>query len=137
MSARAVSTRFADPLSPRSLVLWIGVLGPPLAWATNLVLGDLIFELGCGPAVRGREILGLSLKAWSLIESAVLLAATVAAGMLAYLALRRLRGVDGGTAAGRARALAMAGVASSCLYGLIIVYGTLAPFLLHTCQRSL
>ena len=51
-----------DPLSARSFPLWFGVLAPPLAWGAHLLLGDLIFELGCAPGVRGHTLVGLSLE---------------------------------------------------------------------------
>jgi cation transport ATPase len=122
-----------DPLSPRSLPLWAGVLVPPAAWGIHLVLGDLIFELGCGPAVRGGSILGLGLETWALIQTLVLAGVTVLAGALAWRAWRELRGRSDGVSLLRAQALAVAGMASSLLYLAIIAYGFLTPFYLHPC----
>jgi len=129
--------RAFDPLSPRSFPLWFGVLGPPLAWGAHLVLGDLIFELGCSPGVRGPGILGLSLEAWALIETVVTAAITVAAGVLAYGGWRRLQQFSNGTAWGRAHALALAGMASAFIYLASIAYGFMAPFFLNRCATSL
>ena len=125
-----------DPLSARSFPLWFGVLAPPLAWGAHLVLGDLIFELGCGPAVRGREIAGLSLEAWALIETAVVGVIIAAAGLLALEAWRRLRATSDGTAWNRAHALAVAGMASGVIYLTLIGFGFLAPFFLKGCTTS-
>ena len=58
----------SDVLSSRSFAQWFGALGPPLAWGAHLVLGDLIFELGCAPGV-GPKILGLPLETWAIIET--------------------------------------------------------------------
>ena len=60
-----------DILSPRSFSLWYAVGGPPLIWGAQVAIGDLIFELGCGPAIRGQGFLLLSLKAWAIILTAV------------------------------------------------------------------
>jgi len=126
-----------DPLSPRSFALWFGVLAPPLAWGAHLVLGDLIFELGCAPAVGGTGILGLPLEAWALIQTAFLGAVTVAAGVMALSAWRRLRAISNGTAWGRAHAMALAGMGSAFVYLVLIVYGLMAPLFLTRCTTSL
>jgi hypothetical protein len=131
------TARAIDPLSPRSFALWFGVLGPPVAWGANLVLGDLIFELGCSPGLRGPGILGLSLEAWSLIQTVALAAVTVVAGVFAYRAWRELGRISNGTAWGRAHAMAIAGLASAAIYLALIVYGFMAPFFLDRCGTSL
>jgi hypothetical protein len=125
------------PLSPRSFALWFGVLAPPLSWGAHLVLGDLIFELGCAPGVGGSGILGLSLEAWALIQTVVFGGISAAAGFTAYNAWRRLRATSNGTAWGRAHAMALAGIGSALLYGTLIVYGLMAPFFLNRCSTSL
>ncbi len=129
--------RFRDPLSSRSVVLWAGVLVPPFAWAANLVLGDLLFELGCARAVRGGHILGLPLKAWGLIESAVLAGAAIAGGLLALRAWREIRRRTNGTRWDRAHAMALAGMASGFIYLLLIAFGFLPLVLFRTCDTSL
>ena len=125
-----------DPRSTRSFSLWFGVLAPPLAWLTHLLLGDLIYELGCAPAMRAKAIFGLSLHTWTLAATIALLAVTVAAGVLAFRALRRLRAESDGGSLDRATAMAFVGVASSVLYGLIQVFGVLPAFVLPPCLPS-
>jgi hypothetical protein len=126
-----------DPLSPRSFALWFGVLAPPLAWGVHLVLGDLIFELGCSPGVGGARILGLSLETWALIETAVAGLVVAAAGAMAHAAWRRLRTISNGTAWNRAHAMALAGIGSALIYLALIAYGFLAPIYLSRCSTSL
>jgi hypothetical protein len=137
---RTFRERWIDPVSPRSLALWFGLGGPPLAWATNLVLGDLIFELGCAPGVRtvrGRhQILGLPLAGWTLIETAFLTGVIVAAGLTALWAWRQVRDKRG-IAVSRAKALALGGIASSLFYVVLLAFGFLPTFFLHTCHTSL
>jgi hypothetical protein len=126
-----------DPVSPRSFALWFGVLAPPLAWGVHLVLGDLIFELGCSPGAGGTGILGLSLETWAVLETVVAALITVAAGATAHAAWRRLRAISDGTAWDRAHAMALAGMASAFIYLALIAYGFLAPLFLNRCTTSL
>jgi len=130
-------TTLTDPLSTRSFPMWFGVLGPPLAWLAQVGLGDLLFELGCGPAIRGGDVLGLPLKAWAVILVAFTLAVDVLAGSLAFAAFRKLRRISDGTPWERAHALALAGMASAFVYGLLLAYQFLPQFFLHTCATSL
>ena len=125
-----------DPLSSRSFPLWFGVLAPPMAWGAHLVLGDLIFELGCSPGVRGHTLAGLSLETWGLIQTTVAAVFIVAAGLLAAAAWRRIVATSNGTAWNRAHALALAGMASGLIYLALILYGFLAPLFLNGCTTS-
>lgn len=124
--------RGVDPRNTRSFPLWAGVLAPPIAWGTHLLLGDAIFELGCGPVARGR-ILGVGLHAWAILQTTVLLAVTVAAGLLALRAYRRLQHRSDGAVLDRARSMAWVGVASAAIYGLLILYGLFPPLFLDAC----
>ena len=91
-----------DVKDTRSFPLWFGVLGPPLAWAAHLLFSDGVFELGCSPGFVHPDIYGLSLKFWQLLETGLLEAVIVMAGVLSWGALRRLRRMEDGTALGRA-----------------------------------
>src|SRR5439155_26732886 len=128
--------RAVDPLSARSFPLWFGVLAPPLAWGAHLVLGDLIFELGCSPGVRGHILAGLSLETWALIQTTVAAVIIVSAGLFAAAAWRRIVATSNGTAWNRAHALALAGMASGLIYLALILYGFLAPLFLKGCTTS-
>ena len=125
-----------DPRSTRSFPLWFGILAPPLAWITHLLVGDMIYELGCTPAMRRKEIVGLSLHTWTLAATVAMLAVTVVAGVFALQALRRLRAQSDGGSLDRATAMAFVGVASSLLYGVILLFGLLPSFVLPQCIPS-
>jgi hypothetical protein len=125
-----------DPLSPRSLPLWFGVVAPPLAWGAHLLLGDLIFELGCSAGVRGHRLAGLSLETWAILQTIVAAAIIVTAGALAAAAFRRIVATSDGTAWSRAHALALAGMASGAIYLILVVYGLVAPLFLNGCTTS-
>jgi len=134
-----MSAQTRDLTSSRSAVLWFGVLGPPLAWASHLLLGDGLCELGCNPGFQRREIYGLPFEFWDYLQTALFLAIVVAAGVLSFRAYRRLRAatLDNPTILGRARGMALAGVASAFIYGLLLVFGLLPPLFLKTCSRSI
>jgi hypothetical protein len=136
MSAPANLLRKAmNPQRTRSFPLWFGVLGPPLAWASHLLLGDALFELGCGPGFATREIYGLPFQFWTLLQTAVLLAVDLAAGLFALWAYRALKreDVENETRHGRAEGMAVAGIASSAIYGLVLLYGLFPTLFLSTC----
>jgi uncharacterized membrane protein YjgN (DUF898 family) len=128
--------RVFDPRNTRSFPLWFGILAPPFAWLTHLVTGDLMYELGCAAGMRAKEILGLSLHVWTVAATIALLAVTVLAGVLAFRALRRLMAQSDGSSLDRATAMAFVGVASSLLYGAILVFGLLPSFVLPACLPS-
>jgi hypothetical protein len=126
-----------DHRSSRSLALWFGMLGPPLAWGAHLLLGDGIFELGCTRAFSDKAILGIPLEVVAVIETAAMTAVTILAGFLSFRAWRRLMRERDGTSYGRAVAMAVMGMASSAFYLLIILFGFLPLLLLRTCETSL
>ena len=139
MSTAAKRLRRAmDPESTRSFPLWFGVLGPPLAWASHLLLGDGLFELGCGPGFVRKEIYGLPFAFWGILQTALFLVVDILAGVFAFRAYRSLRQapVEDETRRGRARGMAIAGMASSAVYGLLLIYGLVPPFFLRGCGVS-
>jgi hypothetical protein len=126
-----------DHRSSRSLPLWFGLLAPPLAWGTHLIMGDGIFELGCTKAFSEKAIFGIPLTTWAVIETALMAAVALAAGVISYRAWQRLRVERNGTSLGRASAMAVMGMASGLFYLLIILFGLVPTFLLHSCETSL
>ena len=126
-----------DPLSTRSRALWFGLLAPPIAWATHLLLGDGIYELGCASGFSRPAILGLSLDAWAVIQTAAFASVAALAGFLSWRLWSRLRRVaPGGVALERARALALIALGSSLLHLMIILFGLLPPFFIRSCAVS-
>ena len=124
-------------LSSRSFPLWFPILGSFMAWGANLVLGDLINELGCSPGVRGHELFGLSLEVVNLLQCVVTAAVTVVGFVLALRAWRRLQAMSDGTSWERSHALALAGMASSLISFMVIVYGAVTHVFLQGCATAL
>ena len=123
-----------DPTSPRSVALWFALLAPPLAWAAHVVVGDLLFELGCAPGARGQRFLGLPLEWWAIGQSVLLAGVCAGAGLLAWRARRELGGRADGTRLLRARAMALGGLASAGLFLATILMGATAPLVLRGCE---
>jgi hypothetical protein len=134
--SEGVRRRAMDPRNTRSFPLWFGLLGPPAAWGLHLVLGDMIYEIGCAPAMRRHAILGQSLDFWALLVASVLAVVTALAGVLAFRAWRELRHQQDGTSLSRASAMAIAGMASSSLYLLIILFALMPSLFLRVCSPS-
>jgi hypothetical protein len=132
----STTARAASLTSTRSFPLWYGVLGPPILWAIQLVLGDGLYEFGCAKGFVRTDLFGLSFRFWQVAGTALILTLDVLAGVLASRVLRQLRRTNDGTAHGRAMAMAVIGVVSACLYGLLIAYAFLPPFILRACSHS-
>jgi hypothetical protein len=112
----------------RSRLGWLGVLTGPVAWAVQLygdwLLGEVV---GCAPATRARgTVLGLQVGQATGLLSAVVLAITVASGVLSFLELRTVRREGDDTIGSRAAWVATAGVMTSVLFSIVIATSFLA-----------
>ena len=133
------------PETPRALfALWFALLGPPLAWAAQLVLSDGFAELGC--RAGGFASQRLVLIAITVVTAAV----SVFAGLVAVRALQALHAAssdreapgdhegeydrdgrgDGETWRQRTEFMAEGGVVSSVLFTVLIVMGGVVPHLI-------
>jgi hypothetical protein len=116
-----------------TIAQWAGIVTGPIAWATHLLLSSEVEELGCATGVRD---LGFDAKSFIVTETLVLAALTLAAGVVSYGHLRRVRSHDA-TPGGRATWIATAGVLTSTVFLAIILLGLLPPAFLETCKESL
>ncbi len=109
------------------LALWAGVLVPPLAWLSNLLVSYLLVPWACA---TGRQFV---LHLVTLV--AVLLA--LGGGLLAWhnwwRAGREWPG-DGGGVLVRSRFMAVVGLLSSAVFGLVILAQGIPSFILHACE---
>jgi hypothetical protein len=124
--------------SARSTALWAGILVPPAAWFAQLLVSDLLYELGCAPGARGGEVFGISVDVWSFLVGVAAAAATIVAGVFTYRAWRRTAGgPHEPTWSSRARDMGWWGLVSVGLYLLIIVFGLFPPLVLGRCPAPL
>jgi hypothetical protein len=120
-----------------SAALWFGVLGGPIAWVLHMVIGYSLEEwFACSPSAgTPGEILGVDVRSVAILITIVFGALAAAAGLVAFLSLRRAprRDEEGPK---RVRWMAIVGLMNSGLYLLIILGGLGPAFLLDVCQVS-
>jgi hypothetical protein len=129
MSAEARHERSAEERRMerrRIAALWVGVLGPALAWSVQLVAGDALTEIGCEQGMGAGVVRGAVI---------VLTIATAAVALLTGIAGYRQRsGADGGARGERTAFLSKLGAASCAIFLVLIFGGGLLPQLfLDTC----
>jgi hypothetical protein len=124
----------------QSFLLWVGIILPATAWMVQLFVLYMLEEfISCTPGSQTPgAILGFGVRSIALFLTVVLAAATAAAGLVS---LRIWRGMtpesDEGTAAERARWMAVAGMMSSALFLVIILLKVAPPLLIGVCEAPL
>jgi hypothetical protein len=117
----------------RSLLVWYGVLGAPVAWASSHVVGWIVTETACSTAGNGWAI---SVNAWS---AALLLGAgTIAAGAeaAAIWSFRRTRGAGEDLPGARLHFLSVIGILLGILFFTLIVISAIGSIALTECVQS-
>jgi hypothetical protein len=111
---------------------WFGILGPPAAWATQLLLSDAFAEVGC--EAGGFSSISLVLVAITLAALAIALAA----GIVSFVRFRRAGSSDDEpTRIERMRFMTLLGCMSSGLFVILIVLGGIVPHLvMSTCSPA-
>lgn len=112
----------ADRRQPGLLLLWSGMLGPPILWAIRISASYVLVPMVCRTGWIG--ILH-ALTAASLVGVLVF-------GVLAYRAWRGRHGTDT-PPTGRIRFMGLTGVLSASFFFAVIVAEGLANFLVHPC----
>ena len=117
--------------------LWFALLGAPLAWITQLVVGYSIEEwFACAPSTTETgQILGLGVRPAALLVVAVTIVVAIASGLVAWSCLRNAPDGDDQEAR-RIRWMALGGIMNSILYGLFIAVAIVPPLVLETCRVS-
>ncbi|HWC11128.1 MAG TPA: hypothetical protein VG455_07895 [Acidimicrobiales bacterium] len=130
----------------RSVVLWFGVLGSPLAWVGHLGVNYSLEEwFACSESAHEQgEILGVGVKTVSVLFNTAMLTLAVLSGLAAYTCWKKLRGQNGEGQNGgdqdgddqmeRARWMAFAGLVEGALFVGIILLGYLPALTLDVCE---
>jgi hypothetical protein len=117
----------------RALALaWFGILGPPAAWAAQLLLSEAFAEVGCeagGFSSMSPVLVFITLAA---------LAIAVAAGIVAFVRYRQAPSSDGDDARiERMHFMTLLGCLSSGLFIVLILLGGIVPHLvMPSCTSS-
>ena len=107
----------------RPLLLWVAVLGAPLAWVAQLTLGYGLEEFACSHGTATRRFLGLGVEPSLIgltVAAAIVAVSGGAAGLAAHRSLSRERDGD---PRGHGGFLAFAGLLASLLFLVLIVLG--------------
>ena len=118
---------------------WLAVLGPPLAWAAQFVVGYGFGETACS---AGGRRWGISVDAWTagLTAAAALVAlGGGAAALTVFRQTREARG-EGGSEEdpplGRLHFLATIGLVTAPLFLIAIVMGGVGAIVLPDCRQA-
>jgi hypothetical protein len=129
---------------PSNLTVWFGILGGPLAWATQFVT-NLFFSFAKCNSPGGDA--GLAVHGWEIALSAVAVAIGVTALSLSIRLFRsslrldhviqdELEGKGSPPPTGRLAMLSMVGITVNSLVLIIIVMTAIGAPLLPACQQS-
>jgi hypothetical protein len=110
---------------------WFSVLAPPLAWATQLVVGYAFQEAGCGRPDADLWGAGLDGLTGILVVACGIVAVL---GGLAGVAALGAAGTRDGDPLGRVQFMAIAGIAAACIFLLAIVLSGIALIPLDPCD---
>jgi hypothetical protein len=119
-----------------SALLWFGVLGGPAAWSVEIIVGYGVEEIACSTGTVGEEIEGIGVEPIIVLLTLFLGAVTAAAGLLAFGCLRRLKASRGAAAGGRAEWMAIAGIATSAIFLVLILVNLFSVVYLGVCEVS-
>jgi hypothetical protein len=117
-----------------SALLWFGVLGGPAAWSVEIIIGYGVEEIACSAGSASEEIEGLGVEPIIVLLTLFLGAVTVAAGLLAFGCLRRMRASQGALRGGRAEWMAIAGIATSAIFLVLILVNLFSLAFLGVCE---
>lgn len=118
------------PLFP----LWFGIAGPPVAWAAQLLIAYSADELACSPGSSSHLVWGMSVNAVGIAAGVVAALVTVASGLLAARARKRLRECDSTPAVARSSFMTAFGVYSSIYFLIVILLTAVGPIGIPSCR---
>ena len=118
------------PLTP----LWFGIIGPPTAWAAQLLVAYAPVELLCSPEATDGGVWGLSLNAFGVVVTIAAVLLVVACGVVAERARRRLVDMPESPARDRSTFMAALGLISSVYFLLVILFTAIGPIAITGCR---
>ena len=116
-----------------NVLLWFGLLGAPLAWALQLVVGYGVEEAGCA---QGSRRWGLPTHAFQIVILCVCLAVALGSAIAAAWSWRAAERGRVPNRRGRVAFLAYSGLLASALFLALIVLSGAGAITLDTCERS-
>jgi len=114
-------------------LLWFALLGPPLAWVTQFVIGWGVTEAACPPGSSS-----VSVSAWAIALTAAAVIVAVLGGVAAVRVFRATRGneLDGPPPEGRVYFMSIVAMTTTPLFLAIIVMNGIGVLVLERCHQS-
>jgi len=120
------------PRPPLSLLVWFGLLGAPLAWTSQHLVGVGMTLAAC---TEGMARKGVPADPWMIAATAAGALVAVLAGASAIAAFRATRGTDE-PPQGRMNFLARVGITVTPLFLMIILMSGITAVLFPKCNQS-
>jgi len=114
-------------------LIWFALLGPPLAWALQFVLGYGVTEAACPPGNATGSVNG-----WTVALTAVAAVVAVLGGLSAVAVYRSTRDeeLDGAPPAGRIYFMSIVAMTTTPLFLAIILMNGVGVLILDRCHAS-
>jgi hypothetical protein len=112
---------------PSAVVLWIGILAGPIAWATNLLVGYALAHWTC----NSQHQFVLHLFA---LGALIVTAAGASAALHSARQIPRETPTEGGRPIDRSRFMALLGLMMSALFATVLIATVVAQWGLDACR---
>jgi hypothetical protein len=124
------------PKSKGSFSLWFAVAAPPLLWITQLGVGGELPEVACSPGFEPNNLLGLGIRSFLVIASAVLALPVAASVLMSWRNMQVLRAITvRDDREERGLFMAHVGFVSSSFFLLLMIVSAVAVSFFGLCQR--
>jgi hypothetical protein len=117
------------------VLMWVGILGAPVAWACQHVFGFGVTQAGCSIGSRGWHV---PIDTWTAIATSVAGALAICGLVASVLTFRAVRDAEIDTAPphGRIYFVSICGIVISPLFLAIILMSGVATLVLSNCQQG-
>ena len=131
-----MASSIVQPKSKGSFTLWFAVAAPPLLWITQLAVGGELPEVACSRGYAPNNLLGLGIRTFLMIASAVLVLPVVASTLMSLRNMRVLGAIQNRDhREERGYFMALLGLVSSLFFLLLMVLSAIAVLVFGLCQR--
>jgi Mn2+/Fe2+ NRAMP family transporter len=114
--------------------LWFGILGPPAAWAVQLLVAYSAEELACSRGSLERTVWGLSVNALGIAMTIFGVSVTVASAWGSRRALKSLKNREDDPAVQRSAFMASFGLYSAVFFLIVILLTAVGPLGIPSCR---
>jgi hypothetical protein len=125
-----------EPKSKGSFSLWFAVAAPPLLWITQLGVAGELPEVACSRGFEPNNMMGLGIRTFLMIVSAVLALPVLASVLMSFRNMRVLGAIENRQPREeRGYFMALVGFVASSFFLLTIVVSAVGIPFFGLCQR--